>query len=131
MKDLKDDMKSELKKQKHEPKRLSPLELMQIHGGRAHKVASIDKNADAMLAVYKNRVTYTFVMNKEVASIHYDKDRQKIFFSGHNIINMKLTQKHKDELFNFIKVLADDPEGKILKSSYEATLGGLLTDNNK
>lgn len=110
--------------------RLSPLELIKIHGGRAHRVGgTVGRGADSMIAVYKDRFTYTFIMHKEVASIHFDRRRQKIFFRGHNIQNMTITEDHKRELFNLIKVLESDSEGRELKSAYEATLGSQLADN--
>lgn len=110
--------------------RLSPIELIKIHGGKAHRVKeAVLRGADAMLAVYKGRFTYTFVMKKNVASIHYDEESNKIFFSGHNIQNMELSADQKQELYNVIKVLESDPEGKELKSSYKATLDSLFADN--
>ena len=109
---------------------ISPLEMMRMHGGRAHRVGGMaGREADSMIAVYGDRFTYTFIMNKEVASIHFDKKRSEIFFSGHNIRNMTLTKDHKMELRNLIEVLGDDPEGLRLKEDYQATLGGLLADN--
>lgn len=108
----------------------SPLDLIKIHGGHAHKVGGMAvRGADSMIAVYKNRVTYTFIMNKEVASIHYDRDKGEIFFSGHNIRNVKLTAEQKGELFELAKVLDEDPEGKVLRQDYYATLTDLIADN--
>jgi len=110
--------------------RLSPLDLIKKRGGKAHKVGEkAGRDADAMLAVYKGRFTYTFVMKKEVASIHFDMNSRKIYFSGHNIQNMKLTVDHKSNLLNLIKVLEADAEGRELKEAYEATLTSFLADN--
>lgn len=113
-----------------ERQHLSPLELIKLHGGRAHRVrGEAGKDADSMIAVYKDRFTYTFIMNKEVASIHFDRKKNKIFFSGHNIENMPLTSEHKAELYSVIKVLETDENAIELKDAYQATLGSLLADN--
>lgn len=109
---------------------MSPLELIKRHGGKAHKVKGVlGRAADSMIAVYKDRFTYTFISRNEVASIHFDRVSCKIFYSGHNIENLKITSEQRKELFNVIKILADDSEGRELKTDYEATLGRLLADN--
>lgn len=111
-------------------KRLSPIELIRLHGGRAHKVGGMTaRGADAMLAVFNERFTYTFIMNKEVASIHFDRSSNKIYFSGHNIQNLTLTGDQRRELLNVVSILEEDADGKELKSAYEATLTSLLADN--
>ena len=109
---------------------VSPLDLMKLHGGKAHKVRGMaGRSVDSMIAVYKDRFTYTFISNREVASIHFDKKRNKIFYSGHNINNMHLTIAQHAELHNIINVLENDNEAKKFKDAYQATLGHLLTDN--
>ena len=126
-----------LKKMGHEEKTdvgdrgLSPLELMQKRGGKAHKVRGgmARRGADSMIAVYKDRFTYTFVLGSEVASIHYDKNRDKVFYSGHNIENMKLSKEQQVELMNVINILENDEEGKEIKDAYQATLSHYLADN--
>lgn len=113
-------------------KRLSPLEQIKKTGGVAHAVRNVPQRAvDSMLAVYRERLTYTFVMEKEVASIHFDKARQEIFFSGHNIKNMQLTPAQMKILKDLQAVLAADEQGKLLFNDYVATLGHLLADNSK
>jgi hypothetical protein len=109
---------------------LSPLELLKMHGGKAHKVRGMaGRGVDSMIAVYKDRFTYTFVLKSEVASIHFDRIRNKIFYSGHNIENMTLSDEQKAELHNIINVLEADAEGRELKSAYLATLGHSRADN--
>lgn len=83
---------------------------------------------DSMLALYKDRLTYTFVMDREVASIHYDCGRGEIFFKGHNIRNMDLTEKHRQALMDLGQVLLNDQKGKEFSSDYEATLARVLAD---
>src|SRR5438046_1397485 len=65
---------------------LLPVEVAGIVGGVARRVPdATGRPADSMLAVYKDRLTYTFILEAEVASIHFDSRRQEIFFRGHNI----------------------------------------------
>ena len=113
-------------------KRLSPLEMIKRTGGVAHPVRNVPQRAvDSMLAVYRERLTYTFVLEKDVASIHFYKTRQEIFFSGHNIKNIQLTSAQVKALKDLQAVLASDEQGKLLFNDYVATLGHLLADNNK
>ena len=83
---------------------------------------------DSMLAVYKNCVTYTFILDQEVASIHYDRLRGEIFFKGHNINNMKLTARQIQALMDLKMVLNRDEKGHSFLSDYDATLDKLLAD---
>lgn len=111
---------------------LSPLEVMKRTGGVAHPVKNMPgRPVDSMLAVYRDRATYTFIMNKEVASIHFDRGKREIFFKGHNILNMALSQEQIKALKEFQGVLAEDEQGKMLFNDYVATLGRLLADKYK
>jgi len=108
----------------------SPLQEIVSQGGRAHKVRGMSgRKVDSMIAVYNDRFTYTFMLRNEVASIHFDKQSNKIFFRGHNIRNLELNDAQKGELYNVIDVLASDDEGMGLKDAYQATLTSHLTDN--
>ncbi len=89
------------------------------------------KRPDGMLAVHQERVTYTFIMGSEVASIHYDRTRGEIFFKGHNLRNMALTEAQKGALMAMKEVLSADRDGSKLLSDYSATLGRLIADNDK
>ncbi len=40
----------------------------------------------------KSRFTYTFLFQGEAASIHFDALREEIFYRGHNIRNMNLSE---------------------------------------
>jgi hypothetical protein len=81
-----------------------------------------------MLAVYKDRLTYTFIMDHEVASIHYDRHRGEIFFKGHNIRNMELDEEQKQALMDLSHVLEAEARGNEFSADYEATLARLLAD---
>ena len=109
----------------------SPLDLWRLKGGESRHVREKDKKApDAMLAVLGDRVTYTFIMDNEVASIHFDRLRREVFFKGHNLANMEITDAQRASLMHMGEVLASDEKAKKLVSDYEATLARLLTDND-
>jgi len=123
----------DLRHHKTESRKLSPLEMIKKTGGTAaHAVKTQQGRAvDSMLAVYRDRLTYTFILAKEVASIHFDKNRREIFFSGHNVMNMVLTPEQIKALKDLKAVLAEDEQGKLLFNDYVATLDHLLADKYK
>lgn len=108
----------------------SALDLLRMRGGRARRVkGKKGQMLDSMLAVYRERVTYTFILEDEVASIHYDKQRGEIFFRGHNIRNLELTKPQLNALYQMKEVMAGDSRSRPLVSNYSATLDRLLADN--
>jgi len=108
----------------------NPLDLYKRVGAVAQKVPTKGKMAeDSMLAVYKNRVTYTFILGKEVASVHYDRKRGEIYFSGHNIRNMDLSGEQRQALMDMGMAMQADEKAKEFSSSYDATLARVLADN--
>lgn len=86
------------------------------------------KAVDAMLAVYKGRLTYTFIAGHEVASIHYDQNRGEIFYKGHNIRHMPMGDEVRGYLWELAEILAHDEEGMTYGADYSATLRKVLTD---
>jgi hypothetical protein len=107
----------------------SALDLLRRSGGRTRKVGkTAGKSIDSMLAVYKDRVTYTFIANDEVASIHFDRSRGEIFFKGHNVYNMDLADEQIEALRRMESVMAADKRCKPLLPDYSATLARLLAD---
>lgn len=117
----------------HEGKRrLSPLELIKKTGGVAHPVRTPSgKAVDSMLAVYRDRFTYTFILNKEVASIHFDKNRHEVFFKGHNVAGLTLTTEQIKALKGIQTILSEDEQGRLLFNDYVATLTHVLADKYK
>ncbi len=112
-----------------EPNLSSPLDIMRRMGGQAHPVRNPSgKQADSMLAAYKDRMTYTFIMEGEVASIHFDRVRGEIFFRGHSIKNMELSEAQVLALHSLVEILKGDEEGKSFYADYEATLSRLMAD---
>lgn len=107
----------------------SPLDLWRLKGGISHHPVERGRpSPDSMLAVYDDRVTYTFIIEDEVASIHYDRKRGEIFFRGHNIRHLDLTPAQIEALFHMEEVLRDDPGAAGLFSDYSATLARCLAD---
>lgn len=56
------------------------------------------------------KVTYTFVSNNEVISLHFDRLKQTIFYKGHNINNISLTPTQRSHLDLFKKELSKKGE---------------------
>lgn len=106
-----------------------PTELAGILGGVARRVPGPSgRPADSMLAVYKHRFTYTFILQNEVASIHFDRQRGEVFFRGHNVKFMALEPEQRRALEELMTVLSQDREGQGLLSAYRETLAHLLAD---
>lgn len=100
-----------------------------IQATRAQKVKGKGQAAaDSMLAVYKDCLTYTFILEREVASIHFDRLRGEIFFRGHNLRNMELSETQIQALNDLKTVLAEDNRARPFLSDYNATLGRYLAD---
>jgi hypothetical protein len=100
-----------------------------IGATRARKVGVKGLAAtDSMLAVSKDCLTYTFILDREVASIHFDRIRGEIFFKGHNLKNMDLTPSQMEALKGLKVVLAQDERARPFLSDYGATLDRRLAD---
>jgi len=119
----------EIVQQAHVEAPKSPLDLWKLMGGKAKRVTEGKPSPDSLLAVYKQRFTYTFIMGREVASIHFDRAKKEIFFKGHNIRNLKLDEDQIKALKEFKKVLRVDSRGGPFLADYDATLGLVLADN--
>jgi hypothetical protein len=106
-----------------------PVELAGILGGVARRVPdAAGRAADSMLAVYKERFTYTFICAEEVASIHFDRRKGEVFLKGHNVKFMTLSEAQTQALWDLAEVLARDREGQRLVAAYRETLASLLAD---
>lgn len=112
-----------------DPALRSPLDLLRLKGGRAQRVKEEGRPPpDAMLAVRPDRATYTFILEDQVASIHFDRRRGEIFFCGHNIRHLELTDAQKTALGHMKEILKGDGRGMELYSDYAATLARCLAD---
>jgi len=99
--------------------------------GAMPKAKPASMPVDTRLAVFKDRLTYTFILDSEVASIHFDRNRGEIFYKGHNIINLELSENQKKVLKSFLMVLEGDAKGKEFLNAYSATLERSLADKQK
>ena len=107
----------------------SAPDLIRLMRGRSRHAGRIERGEpDSVIAVYKDRLTYTFIMNDDVASIHFDRSRGEIFFRGHNISYMDLSSDERKSLISLIGVLEGDEEGREFLSAYSATLDRVLAD---
>lgn len=109
----------------------SSLDLWKWIGGETKRVRP-EGNApatDSLLAVYQDRFTYTFILDREVASIHYDRSKNEIFFKGRNIRNFEPGEEQKRALEGLKAILMRDERAKGLAAEYEATLYRILADN--
>lgn len=109
----------------------TPFDLWRLMGGKTERVRGLagSSRTEALLAAYRDRVTYTFIFEREVASIHFDATKREIFFKGHNIKNLELTKLQKSALVDFKEVLKGDSRAKCFLEGYEATLQSILADN--
>jgi len=117
----------EPEQKQHRPRHVFEL-WEHIGAAKAKKVRKGERAVDSMIAVYKERITYTFILDDEVASIHFDRLRGEIFFKGHNIKNIELTESQVQALKDLGSVLSAEKEGQPFLSDYEATLGRYLAD---
>lgn len=108
----------------------SSLDLIKMMGGQSRPLQRGRKRLpDSVLAVHKDRFTYTFILDQEVSSIHFDRNRGEIFFRGHNIRHMELSERQREALTAMSSILEADEEGRELLSTYSATLARYLADN--
>ncbi len=74
---------------------------------------------------FRDKVTYTFQQDDEVGCIHFDAMRDEIFFNGHNVKNIELTEKHWALLEDFSRKLKQEkklrsaPYSRALKHLYQ------------
>lgn len=115
---------------KRELEKGTPLDLIRQMGQMSRKVAAPKgMPVNSMLATFQGRLTYTFLIDREVASIHFDQKRGEIFYRGHNIANMSLSSEQLALLKGLMALLASDERGKPFLPDYTATLTRLLADN--
>lgn len=110
----------------------TPIDLWKLIAkeGHAKKIPHpTSGEVDSLLAVYKDRLTYTFILGKEVASIHFDRNKRAIYFRGHNIKNIELSDAQRHALNGLKTVLKEDEHGEAFFNDYDATLGEFFADN--
>jgi len=86
----------------------------------------LDIFREARFFLSGNRATLTFYDNDEVASIHYDTDRDEIFYKGHNVKNLTLSETQWLALQKFSEFLGKTAGADRLYSAYYGCLERLL-----
>ena len=86
---------------------------------------------DGKLFTAANRVTYTFVAEKEAVSIHFDSQRKTIFYKGHNIANMPLDSAQLQHIGQFRHALEKDRNGHPFIQEFDASLQEVLSRGAK
>lgn len=94
--------------------------------GRNAKSMDWQQFKEARLFATADRATLTFYLGKEVASIHFDLARREIFFRGHNVKNMTLTQDQWVLMQQFAEYLKAHKVAPELYQAYEASLAQFL-----
>ncbi|HBF12772.1 MAG TPA: hypothetical protein DDW49_05195 [Deltaproteobacteria bacterium] len=74
---------------------------------------------DGKLLHSASKVTYTFVGDNEVISLHFDRDRKAIFYKGHNIENIELSNIQQAHLEKFRQALIKNPGTKDMIGDFD------------
>jgi hypothetical protein len=119
--ELKMDEKFNLSRESGKTSEKKPLEA-QPEINRKTKTLGWEKFREARLFATPDRATLTFYQGSQVASIHFDKKRQEIFFRGHNVKNMTLTEEQWMALRQFTQYLKDHQVDREMIRSYEQCL---------
>jgi len=77
---------------------------------------------DSHLVSFGQRVTYTFAVGNDVASIHYDQGRGKLFYKGHRITADNMEPWLVDLLHHFKSVLAKSEFAERFAEGYSTLL---------
>ena len=81
---------------------------------------------DSHLISFGERVTYTFALGHDVASIHYDQGRGKLFYKGHRITHENMEPWLVKLLEYFKSVLADSEYSERFLEGYNRLLVKML-----
>lgn len=103
-----------LKKETHKTAALSPWAR---YWARQHRMPQ-----DSHMVSFGQRVTYTFAVGKDVASIHYDQARGKIFYKGHNVTEKDVEPGLINLLNHFKDVLAQSEYADKFLKGYTSLL---------
>ena len=117
------------KKEREISNDLSPGAARGLMGASGSEPMDLNYFREARLFLGKDRATLTFYVDQEVASIHYDLIRDEIFYRGHNVKNMTMSQTQWESLRKFAEYLGDDPRADRLRDAYKSCLEHLMTDH--
>lgn len=93
-----------------------------IPANKTGKAFELGDFREAKLFISKDRATLTFFLKQEVASIHFDKSRNEIFFKGHNVKNMTLAPEQWQSLQKFSEYLIKENADPEFIQSYQKCL---------
>ncbi len=81
---------------------------------------------DSHLVSFGDKVTYTFAMGNDVASIHYDQHRGEVFYKGHKVETSRLDAWMIDLLKHFKTILAESEYAEKFLKGYSELLNKKL-----
>lgn len=81
---------------------------------------------DSHLVSFGKRVTYTFAVGHDVASVHYDAGRGELFYKGHRITPQNMEPWLVELLKHFKDVLATSEYSDKFLTSYTELMGKML-----
>lgn len=84
---------------------------------------------DGKLFHSSNKVTYTFVSDDGVVSVHFDMARKEIFYKGHNIENQKLNPMQLHHLEEFRMILEKKTETHSFVKPYAKALQAYMMEH--
>ncbi len=117
--------KEEILQQSTQAEKPNLKRLMQKNAQNTVKKNSASHFSSSTFFFDSKRFTYTFLSEGEVASIHFDLERQEIFYKGHNIRNMLLNEKQTLFLKELIPLLIQKNQ-RALAENYESCLMKVL-----
>lgn len=87
----------------------------------------IQKNGygDGRLFSSASRATYTLIHHNEVISIHFDRERQNLYWQGHKIRSFEDHDQLEELLLVFKHKLLDKKATRELLSAFDATISRL------
>lgn len=80
---------------------------------------------DSHLVSFGNKVTYTFAMGNEAASLHYDQARGEVFYKGHRVRGEDLKPWLNQLLSHFKVVLSSSQYADEFLAGYSSVLAKL------
>lgn len=73
-----------------------------------------------------DKITYTFIDEREVISIHFDKRRGCIYYNGHSLTNLELTPQKISHLEQLREALSRSPGMHAIYHAYCRILKGCI-----
>lgn len=107
-------------------------EAREIYSGLPRLEKAFQKHGayDGKLFHSTDKVTYTFVADQEVISLHFDRLRKTIFYQGHNIDNLILGTEQIGYLEQFSQTITKNHETSDFVVPYSETLQSYLKNHS-